>query len=327
MIKQQMKKSLLEPSVICLGTDFMGSSILEKECFALLDAFVDQGGSFLDTAHIYGDWIPGTNGLSEKMIGRWLSLHKALRSEMTIATKGGHLHLMKYAPRLSPTELRQDLDESLTFLQTDYIDLYWLHRDDPNRQISEIMETLNAEIKKGKIRYIGCSNWHAARIAEAQYYALEHGLEGFVANQMLWNLAKPNIEAITDKTMVLMGEDGIALHRETGLSAVPYSSQAGGFFSGKYRTMDEIPDTPSGKVILQLYGNETNFKRLARVEEVAGSLGRSGTHVALAYLMSQSFPVFPIVGCKTIAQLNESCTASDLRLDSSTLLYLETGSS
>jgi len=166
----------LYPSAICLGTASFGTSIDTSTAFQMLDTFVEYGGNFIDTAHIYGAWVPDGVGLSEKIIGQWVK-GRRVEENIVIATKGAHPLLSAMdVPRLSRQDVVADLDESLHYLQTASIDLYWLHRDDPTRPVAEILETLNSQVKQGKIRYFGCSNWRVERIEEAMRYAAEHGL-------------------------------------------------------------------------------------------------------------------------------------------------------
>jgi len=174
-------------SHICLGTGDMGTALSRHDSFAVLDAFVEAGGAFLDTAHVYGDWHSGEKHRSEKTIGQWLKT-TGQRDRMILATKGAHPDLATmHTPRLSPQEIIADLDESLDCLGVGTIDLYWLHRDDPRRPVDEIVETLNDQMRAGKIRFFGCSNWTPARIGEAQAYAAAHSLDSFVASQLQWS--------------------------------------------------------------------------------------------------------------------------------------------
>jgi len=308
----------LTPSVICYGSVFFGTSIPEEETFRLLDAYIERGGTFIDTAKVYADWMPGEKSASEKTIGRWLK-SRGNRKEIILATKGAHPELGRMnEPRMSRECIEHDVDSSLRHLQTDCIDLYYLHRDDPATPAGEIIESLNEQIRAGKVRYIGCSNWTAARIEEANRYASERGLQGFSANQPMWSLADPNEDMMNDKTMVVMHEDSEAFHNRTGMAVVPYTSQAFGFFSGLYRR-DNMPDK------LKLFVNEENLRRLERVERTAARLGLSMTETALGYLLSQPFPVFPIIGSRTLEQLDESMKAGDVTLDSETVRYLRYG--
>jgi len=321
MKQQHIPQSELQPSVICLGAVLLGSKLDKAESFAMLDTFMEKGGDFVDTANVYSDWLPGGKSTSERMIGKWLGA-RGNRNKVVLATKGAHPDLATmHVSRVTPADIVHDIAQSLGHLNTDYIDQYWLHRDDATRPVAEIIEVLNEQVQRGTIRYFGCSNWTVPRIAEAQQYAQQHGLLGFIGNQVMWSLAKPNVANISDKTMVLMDDEGLAYHQQTGMPVIAYSSQANGFFSGKYQR-DTIPGNQS---VRNHYYNEENFARLDRVAEVAKSLGKTQTEIALGYLISQPFPVFPIIGSRTLAQLSESCLAGDLRLAPEILNYLATG--
>ena len=308
----------LAPSVICLGTALMGSTISAANSFALLDTYLDAGGNFLDTAHIYANWLDAEPSASEKTIGRWCRTRNN-RDQIILATKGGHPDLAKNnRPRLSPDQLRTDLDESLTYLATDAIDLYWLHRDDSQRPVGEILDTLNDLIAAGKIRHIGCSNWPPHRIRQAQQYASKHALQGFVANQLMWSLAAVDPNAIEDKTMVVMDDESYALHKETQLTAVAYSSQAQGFFTKMQHGPTELAE-PFGT----MYCTPANVARHHRASELAQQLSVPTTAIALSYLISQPFPTIPVVGCRTVSQLTQSLAASDLTLPAPSMRYLQ----
>jgi aryl-alcohol dehydrogenase-like predicted oxidoreductase len=176
----------LSVSSVCLGTAELGTVVPRAEAFRLLDMFVDLGGNFLDTALVYANWIPGERSVSEKTLGAWMRA-RGNRDRIVVATKGAHPQLATMdVPRLSPAEIRADVEASLAHLQVNRIDLYYLHRDDALRPVGEIMGTLHELVQAGKLRYVGCSNWCADRIAAAQAYAQAHGFVGFVADQMLW---------------------------------------------------------------------------------------------------------------------------------------------
>lgn len=319
MIYKRIPDTELSPSAICLGTAQFGTGINQEDSCQMLDAFIDMGGNFIDTAHVYADWIPGEKSVSEKTIGKWIKA-RGNRERIIIATKGAHPELNNMTvQRLSKQEIAKDLDESLKYLQVDYIDLYWLHRDDPNRPVGEILDTLNEHVKEGKIRYFGCSNWQAARIFEAMDYASKHNVKGFVADQMMWSMAVPNYDRIEDKTLVAMDKEMMELHKKTGLTAIPYSSQAKGFFS---KLADQGVESLNDD-IKNIYYNTVNMKRFEIAKRLALEISRSITEIALAYLTSQSFPVIPIVGCRTVQQLKESMKASDLTIEPSILELLE----
>mgnify|MGYP001095261446 CR=1 FL=1 len=303
----------LDPSVIVLGTASFGTAIAADDSWRLLDAFLECGGNFVDTAHIYGDWASSERSMSEKTIGAWLE-RTGMRGRVVLATKGAHLNLQTRVPRMRPEEVRSDLRESLEYLRTDVIDLYWLHRDDPAVPVGEILDVLEEERRAGTIRHYGCSNWGPQRILEAAAYAASRGQEGFVANQLMWSLALPNPEGITDKTLWWMDAPTYAYHRRTGLAAVAYSSQAKGFFSGKYGPgLTDAADGRRAGVIRQYYSPE-NFERLAAAQAIAARRGCSANDVALAYLIHQPFATYAIVGPRSVEQLRDSCRAADVTL-------------
>ena len=310
----------LNLSAVCLGTGGFGAGdVPEAKALELFDAFVALGGNFIDTALVYSDWLPGPRSMTEKLLGRWLQT-RGLHGTVIVATKGAHpeLHTM-HIPRLSSAELISDIDQSLRNLQIERLDLYWLHRDDMKTPVSDIIDTLYGQAAAGKIRYFACSNWSVARIAEAQVYAEQHGIQGFVANQPLWSLAHPNFAAFPDKTLVMLDEEGLAFHRRNGFPLIPYSSQANGFFT-KMETGGRAALSAS---VDAHYYNETNLRRLHVAEEIARRYGVSVGVVALSYLSSQKVVTIPVVGCKRLDHLHSSVSAADLILTEADLTSLE----
>ncbi len=301
----------LDVSSLCLGTGEFGSKVDRQASFQLLDAFVEAGGNFIDTANVYGDWVAGTKSNSEKTIGAWLTA-RGNRSQMVVATKGAHPLLSSMqVPRCSPEEISHDIEQSLGHLQTDVIDLYWLHRDDPTRPTGEIIETLAAQVKAGKIRYFGCSNWRVERIEAANAYAAAHQLPGFVGDQMLWNAAKLDVSALPDKTMVAMEPALYHYHEESGLAAIPYSSQAHGLLH-KLAVGNVSAVRASHNVI---YPPAANHRRAIAVHTLAQELGTSLTGVVLGYLQSQPFVTIPIIGTQTMSHLQDSLEGDGVWLD------------
>jgi aryl-alcohol dehydrogenase-like predicted oxidoreductase len=224
-------------------------------------------------------------------------------------------------PRLSEAELRSDVEESLVNLRTDYIDLYWLHRDDPSRPVAEILEALQRQAQAGKIRAFGCSNWRVERIQEAQAYAAAHQTPAFVGNQLMWSLAAPNRRALPDPTMVTMDELTYAYHRASGLPAMAYTSLAHGFFAKlEHATLDALPDS-----LRSVYGTASNLARLARLKTLANELRLSLSAVSLAYITSHPFPAYAITSCSTLEQLANNVLAGDVMLPAAALAFLDTG--
>ncbi|WP_168118585.1 aldo/keto reductase [Paenibacillus sp. HB172176] len=313
----------LESAVIGLGTVGFGSKQDEESSFALLDRYVELGGNFIDTANIYADFLGGEKGLSEKTIGRWLS-SRGSRSDVILSTKGAHPPFDGSSrKRLDAASIASDLHESLERLQTDRIDLYFLHRDDPDMEVRNIMDALHEHVAAGEIRYIGASNWKPARIEEANRYAREIGKTPFVASQPHWNLASLNPGAMAED-MTAVDDEAYAYYVGAGLAVFAYSSQAGGFFSGRYGRGTR-PDSGSAGHVEKMYANEESYRRLERVQELAAELGVSPSQVTLAYLTSQPFPVIALAGVTKLAYLEDSCKAGDLKLTDEQLSYLVNG--
>lgn len=314
----QIPGATLRPTSLGFGTAELGSSIDRATGFALLDAYVAAGGNFVDTAKVYGDWTPGLQSPSEKIIGEWLTA-RGNRSRIILATKGAHYFLdTPQIKRVTPADIVADLDASLRHLQTDVIDLYWLHRDDPTRPVAELIEALEAQVKAGKIRYYGASNWGVDRVAEAQAYAAGRGAQGFCAVSNLWSLAQVDVRGFGDPTMVAMDgamHDYLAAHQ---LAAVAYTSQAFGVFqklaAGR---RDAIPP-----MYQKMFVNAETERRLARVQALSAQTGLSITQIVLGYLLSQDVPTIPIFSSRNDAQLQDTLSAADVRLTPEQVAYL-----
>jgi aryl-alcohol dehydrogenase-like predicted oxidoreductase len=312
----------LTVSALCFGAGGLGTRVSEDDSFRLLDLFLERGGNFLDTAHIYAAWVPGGGGVSERTIGAWVR-ERGVRDRVVIGTKGGHPHLESmHVSRLSPAEIRQDLEESLERLQVDRVDFYWLHRDDPARPVGEMVDTLAVLAGEGRLRAYGVSNWSPARTREAVDYAAARGLPPVRGNQVGWSLAVRNADAGGDPTVRFMDEETHAYHRATGLFAAAYSSQANGFFAGEYGRDLPSPAPKSGAGVVRAYYSESNFRRLDRARELAARRGCAPNDIALGYLLSQSFPTCAIVGCGTEEHLRSSLRAADIQLTPEEVAWL-----
>ena len=219
---------------------------------------------------------------------------------------------------MSVDTLEGDLSDSLDRLGLDTIDLYWLHRDDPRLPVGEILETLNSQIRRGRIRHIGTSNWRTDRIAEANVYAAAHGLQGFVANEPQWNLAKfntPNPDPATDtsngQAVLYLEEPDLAWHLRSRLPIVPYSAAAGGYFATGGMKAKEAYDNPVSRI------------RLERAQKLAAQMGKTPGQLALAWMLNQGVQVFPIVGPRDPGHLREDLGAADIRLTRDQLTWLQ----
>ena len=307
----------LTVSRVALGSSMIGSRINRGDSFALLDAFVEAGGTLLDTAHVYANWSPGPRSISEKTIGAWLKATGA-RDRLVIATKGGHPEPgHDRISRLSPAEIVGDLDESLDFLGVDRVDLYWLHRDDLNRPVGEMLEVVNEQARLGKIRFFGCSNWRPPRIREAQAYASAHDLRPFVASQIFWNLAVPN-PGVVAWDHADLDDEAEAYYATAGISVHAFTSQARGFFT---KATAGGLDALSPK-LRHDFENPVTLARLQRAQQVARDLGTTVTAVILASITSRPFVGVPILGCVNLDQLRDSLGDVDLTLSPETLRFL-----
>lgn len=309
---------------IALGGAPLGSAVARGDAFRLMDEFVDGGGNMVDTALVYANWLPDVEpSASERTIGEWMRL-RGNRGRMIVTTKGAHPLLTSMdRPRMSEADIREDVEGSLRRLGVDTIDLYWLHRDDVGRPAGEIVETMNRFVREGKIRHFGCSNWMVERMREASRYAAEHGLQGFAGNQMMWSLAAVDRARLKDQTLVPMDGEMHAYHVETGMAALPYSSQANGLFTKWERDAYAEDD----ERIAPQYRLRENARRFERCRKLAAERSVTVNRIVLAYLLGQPFPTVPIAGCRTSGQLRDSLAAAEVRLTPDEVRYLEQGSS
>lgn len=287
----------LSVSRLCLGGNRFGGELDEAASFALLDAFAEAGGNFIDTAHVYADWIPGNPpSSSEKTIGRWLNSRKP--QGIVVATKGGHPRLAAPAARrLDALSLRQDVEDSLSNLGLDSLDLFFLHRDDPARPAEDILGTLETLRQEGLLRHYGASNWPANRLAAAERAASEHGWRGFAASQAEWSLAQRNPGTMAGD-LHSMDRDMLDLHRRTRLTAIPYSAQAKGYFDKLGPGLDPAA--------ARLYDNPANRAMAGTLALLAGREAATLTQVMLAAMMRAPFAVIPVIGCRTPEQVISS---------------------
>jgi len=277
----------LTVSQVCLGTSGFGSTIAESAAFEMLDRFTAGGGNFIDTANVYGRWQPGGINLSEQIIGKWLRERNAY-GKVIVATKAAHYSIK--APsimRLSEAEIRADLEESLTTLGLDSLDLLWLHRDDPQRPIEEIVETMEKLVREGKIRYYGASNYTPARLKAAREYAKANGCNGFCAVSNQWNPAEENLvrQQYTDPTLVNAAPD-LEFYRDSGLAFIPYNSTAKGFFQ-KFANGDIYSEKYTR--LREKYLNQPNIDLCDKLISESAQAGVSVQTQLLRMILSCSF--------------------------------------
>jgi aryl-alcohol dehydrogenase-like predicted oxidoreductase len=279
----------------------------------LYETFREAGGNFFDTAHCYCFWLPDGNGTSERTLGDVLRRHHD-RDNVVIGTKGGHPAVEPGYPRpdayLSPPVIASDIQESLERLGVEYIDLYFLHRDDLRVPVVEVIEMMNVEVKRGRIRYFGASNWLTTRIAEANAYADAHRLHGFVMSQPRWTLAHPTP---APRPGFFLTEEDEAWHTRQQMPVVVYSPTACGYFASDGQRAGAAFDNPVSRA------------RLQRVKDLAAQLAATPNQIALAWLLSQPFTVMPILGTSNLEHQADALGAATLQLTAEQTQWLRNG--
>lgn len=290
----------LNVSPICLGADIFGWKLNEEQSFAILDRFSACGGNFIDTANVYARWLPQGLNSSEIILGKWIKRNR--EKHPIIATKGCHYNLSNKKSRLNKICLQADLDSSLHTLNTEVIDLYYLHRDDPTMEIGEIIELLEEQVRAGKILYYGASNFTAERLYQANMYAQKHNLTGFSAISNQYSYAKNNFTSsdLDDPTLVLTTEKELKFHRETQTPLIPYQSTARGFFSKRVHSerLDEF--------FIKTYQNPENDKKFEKLLIKSRQTGFSVQTLSLVALVrSEPFQIIPITSVNNLQQLKD----------------------
>lgn len=288
------------------GTDYFFHNNYEQVC-ENLDAFIAIGGNSLDTAFIY------CGGESEAVIGKYMQ-ERNNREQMVVLTKGGHHN--HEGSRLHREALDEEIAISLERLQTSYIDLYALHRDDVNVPVASIIDSLNIHIDAGRIHAIGTSNWTVERIQEANEYAAANGLIGFTFNSPNLSLAKPNEPYW--KGAISADDAAIAWHEQTQMPLLSWSSQARGFFTGLYS-----PEVKDNEDLVRVFYSDDNWERLARAKQLGEEMGVSMIQIALAYVMNQPYPTCALIGARNEAELQSCEVGAEIVLTREQLDWLD----
>ncbi len=311
---RKLGKTGLLVSPIALGTMQFGWSADESSSHAILSSYVEAGGNLIDTADCYSVWAPNNpGGISEEIIGRWLKA-TGNRDRVLVATKvraamgqdfsEGDDHPLQ-REGLSRRWILRACEDSLKRLQVDHIDLYQAHYIDPRTPIEETLSAFSDLVRKGYVRYIGCSNFSAWRLMQALWASDKHGYESFISIQPEYSLAAP-VRANFERELARVSSS-------YGIGVLPYSPLAGGFLTGKYRKNQALP---SG---VRVEGNkqrmsEHNFNIVEKLVEIAQRRGSTPTRVALAWLIAQPFVTAPIIGANNKEQLADSMGAPELAL-------------
>ena len=314
MNQRPLGRSGLQVSRLCLGGNVFGWTADEATSFRLLDAWVDAGMNFIDTADVYSRWASGhQGGESETVIGRWLK-QSGKRGRVVIATKVG-MDMGNGRVGLAPDYLRRAVEASLQRLQTDVIDLYQSHDDDPATPLADTLGAYAELIRAGKVRAIGASNYSAARLSEALAVSARLGLPRYECLQPLYNLVeRPAYEAELEPVCV-----------QHGLGVINFFALARGFLSGKYRSDADLNKSPRGQGVKQ-YLNERGLRVLAALDAVAQRLDATPAQVALAWQIARPSITAPIASATSIAQLDELVAAARLTLDADAIRSVDAAS-
>jgi aryl-alcohol dehydrogenase-like predicted oxidoreductase len=313
MSERKLGDSGLVTPPLILGGNVFGWTADQATSFSILDAFVAGGGRMIDTADMYSAWFPGNQGgESESVIGAWLSA-RGRRDDVLIATKVG----MELAGTkgLAPARIARSIDESLRRLQTDYVDLYFAHKDDPDTPLADTLEAFDRLVKAGKVRSLGASNYEAARLQEALEISSRQGLARYTVLQPWYNLVeREKFEGPLQDLCVARN-----------IAAVPYYGVASGFLTGKYRSTGDVAGKPRARAV-EKYVNEFGFGVLRALDTVAAQAGATPAQIAIAWLAAQPAVAAPIVSATSVAQLEELLHAMRLSLTSEQLALLDAAS-
>ncbi len=310
MEKRKLGSDGPEVPVICLGGNVYGWTLPEAESFRQLDAALAAGLNFVDTADVYSRWVPGNHGgESETILGKWFA-RTGKRKDVILATKVG-IEMDAGKKGLKAAYIQQAVESSLQRLQTDYIDVYLAHKDDPETPLEETLGAFDQLVKQGKVRYIGASNYSGARLAEALETSRKHGLASYISLQPHYNLVeRPAYET-----------DLLPVVEKYHLGVTPYFSLAAGFLTGKYRSPQDAGKTARGAMV-QKYLNAWGFGVVAALNEVANAHASTPARVALAWLLAQPGITAPIASATNEKQLADLAEATKLKLDAASIQKL-----
>jgi aryl-alcohol dehydrogenase-like predicted oxidoreductase len=314
MEQRTLGNSRLSISPLMLGGNVFGWTIDEPTSFAVLDAFLGAGFNAIDTADVYSKFKPGNQGgESETILGNWFTSRNN-RSQVVLASKCG-MDMGRGTKGLTRTHILSAVEDSLRRLQTDYIDLYMAHKDDPDTPMDETLEAFSQLLSQGKVRAIGASNFTADRLSQSQAAAKRLGLPRYEALQPSYNLY--------DRAEFEQGLQQLCIRENIGVIA--YFSLASGFLTGKYRTEADLAQGLRGPRVAK-YLNPRGLRIIDALELVAKRLGATSAQVALAWLMTRPGVSAPIVSATSTRQLADTLKSVSLKLDAAALAALDTAS-
>ncbi|MDO4622339.1 MAG: aldo/keto reductase [Eubacteriales bacterium] len=322
MEKTILNGTALQVSEIGIGGSHFGGKLDEQASFTLLDAYMEKGGNLVDTAHSYGTASCEEESPSEKTIGAWIRSRNC-REQICLMTKGAHPNMipekMAFGPsRVSREAILHDLHMSLRTLQTDYVDLYFPHRDNEEVPVSEIIDVLEEERQKGTIRYYGCSNWKPERMEQASAYAEEKGYQGFVCSQVPANLAVFPPFFMAETGMLCMDEETKKYHEQTGMPAMPVMALANGYFQKRLAAHGgQLEGWPA--ILYNGSVNDAIYEKLAQLNQE----GLPINSVLFAYVKNFSFQTVPILGFSSVKQMDQTLQEISVSVPEEVLRELE----
>lgn len=314
MQKRQIGKSSLQVPVLCLGGNVFGWTVDERESLRLLDAALDAGLNFIDTADVYSRWVSGhVGGESETVIGKWFA-RSGRRSQVVLATKLG-FDMGDDKKGLSRKYIAEAVEASLRRLQTDYIDLYQSHTDDKETPLEETLSAFDTLVDQGKVRVIGASNYSGARLKEAIEISQKNNLARYECLQPNYSLVERSA----------FESDLLPVVEAYDIGVIPYFSLAAGFLTGKYRSKQDAAGKARGQMV-EKYLNDRGFAVLDALDAVAADLHSTPARVALAWLIAKPAITAPIASATTLDQLNDLAEATRLKLPPEAIAKLDRAS-
>lgn len=314
MKKRRLGKSDIHVAPLTFGGNVFGWTLDEKKSFEVLDAFHGAGFNFIDTADVYSRWAPGNQGgESETIIGKWMK-DRGNRHQLILATKVGG-DMGQGRRDLSAKYIRQAVENSLKRLQTDYLDLYQSHFDDPDTPVEETLAAFTQLVKEGKVRLIGASNFSAKRLTESLECSRKYGYAAYQTLQPLYNLY--------DREPFEKELEPLCIKNSLGV--INYYALASGFLTGKYRSEADLAKSARGAGNKK-YLNERGFTILAALDEVAREYNTSPASISLAWLLARPSVTSPIASATSLDQLKSLIGSTELTLDGPTILMLNEAS-
>ncbi len=299
------KNSIVRMSKHVIGTTYFGTGFDKEKSFTLLDSYFELGGNCIDTARCYAQWIEGGESASEKVIGEWFESRNS-REKTVLSTKGA-FPSKSGIKRVTSADIIEDIGVSLECLKTNYIDVYFLHRDDIDADIEDVMYTLNRFVEKGTIKVLGASNWTVDRIEYANNIAKANNFTSFSVSQIHWNAAYSTPETINDLTLVCMNDTEYDWYLKNRFPVMAFSSQAKGLFS---KAIENGLDSLNQKITSRFL-SDRNLAKIEWVREYCEKYNISPATAVLSYINSNPIPAASIIGCSSVSQLQDSMLNSD----------------